>query len=125
MTEILEELPRLGHSERQAILRRLIELDAGIDIEETPEMLAAIDAGVSSLETGSGVPLEQARQPIAGCAIRQFYRRSPLNTSSRSSPTLPGTIPRLPNGSAIGCSTRPKPSVICLTGAAMCGSGPV
>ena len=68
MTEILEELPRLGHSERQAILRRLIQLDAGIDIEETPEMLAAIDAGVSSLETGSGVPLEQARQRIAGSA---------------------------------------------------------
>ena len=70
MTEILEELPRLGHSERQAILRRLIELDAGIDIEETPEMLAAIDAGISSLETGSGVPLEQAHQRIAGWATR-------------------------------------------------------
>jgi predicted transcriptional regulator len=70
MTEILEELPRLGHSERQAILRRLIELDAGIDIEETSQMLAAIDAGVSSLATGSGVPLEQARQRIAGWAIR-------------------------------------------------------
>jgi predicted transcriptional regulator len=70
MTEILEELPRLGHSERQAILRRLIELDAEIDIEETPEMLAAIDAGVCSLETGSGVPLEQARQRIAGWATR-------------------------------------------------------
>ena len=66
MTEILEELPRLGHNERQAILRRLIQLDAGIDIEESPEMLAAIDAGVSSLETGSGVPWEQARQRIAG-----------------------------------------------------------
>jgi hypothetical protein len=61
---------KLGHSERQAILRRLIELDAGIDIEETPEMLAAIDTGVSSLETGSGVPLEQARRRIAGWATR-------------------------------------------------------
>jgi predicted transcriptional regulator len=70
MTEILEELPRLGHSERQTILRRLIELDAGIDIEETPQMLVAIDAGVSSLETGSGVPLEEARQRIAGWATR-------------------------------------------------------
>ena len=70
MTEILEELPRLGHGERQAILRRLIELDAGIDIEETPQMLVAIDADVSSLETGSGVPLEEARQRIAGWATR-------------------------------------------------------
>ena len=31
-------------------------------------MLAAIDAGVSSMESGSGVPLEQARQRIAGWA---------------------------------------------------------
>jgi hypothetical protein len=38
--------------------------------------------------------------------------------------TSPRTIPLLPNGSAIGCSTRPRPSVICLTAAAMCGSGP-
>jgi predicted transcriptional regulator len=66
MTEILDELPRLDDSERQAILRRLIELDAGSDIEETPEMLAAIDAGIRSLETGSGVSLEEARQRIAG-----------------------------------------------------------
>ena len=70
MTEILEELPRLDQSERQAILRRLIELDAETYIEETPEMLAAIDAGVSSLEVGSGVPLEQARQRIAGWATK-------------------------------------------------------
>jgi hypothetical protein len=35
------------------------------------------------------------------------------------------TMPVPPNGSAIDCSTRPTPSDICLTAAAMCGSAPV
>jgi hypothetical protein len=70
MAEILEELPRLEDDDRRAILRRLIELDAGLDIEETPEMLAAIDDGIRSVETGSGVPLEEARQRIAGWATK-------------------------------------------------------
>lgn len=66
MTEILDELSRLSDGERQAILRRLVQLDAGLEIDETPEMLAAIDAGVRSLETTPGVPLEEARQRLAG-----------------------------------------------------------
>ena len=41
MTEILDELPRLNDGERRAILRRLAELDPGIALDETPEMLAA------------------------------------------------------------------------------------
>jgi predicted transcriptional regulator len=64
MTEILDELPRLSSTERQTILRRLVQLDAGLDFEETPEMLAAIDAGVRSLQSGSGVPLEEARRRL-------------------------------------------------------------
>jgi predicted transcriptional regulator len=66
MTEILDELPRLNDTERQTILRRLVALDAGLEIDESPEMLAAIDAGIRSLETGPGVPLEEARQRLAG-----------------------------------------------------------
>lgn len=66
MTEILEELPRLQDAERQVIFRRLMELDAGVDIEETPEMLAAIDEGIESLKTGPGISLDEARQRIAG-----------------------------------------------------------
>lgn len=66
MSEILDELPRLDDIERQTILRRLVALDAALDLEETPEMLAAIDAGVESLEAGRGVPLEEARQRLAG-----------------------------------------------------------
>lgn len=66
MSEILAEIPRLSGAERQVLFRRLVELDAGLELEETPEMLAAIDAGIRSLETGSGIPLEEARQLLAG-----------------------------------------------------------
>ena len=66
MTEILDELPRLSDSERQMVLRRLIQFDAGLDTEETPEMIASIDAGIRSMETGPGVPLEEARRRVAG-----------------------------------------------------------
>ena len=66
MTDILNELPRLDDIERQTILRRLVALDAGLELEETPEMLAAIDAGIESLEAGRGVPMEEARQRLAG-----------------------------------------------------------
>jgi len=66
VAEIIEELPRLGDSDRQAILQRLLALDAGLEFEETPEMLAAIDEGIRSIETGPGVSLEETRQRLAG-----------------------------------------------------------
>ena len=65
MTEILDELPRLAPDERQAIFRRLVEIDPALEAEETPEMLEAIDAGIRSLETGAGVGTEEARRRIA------------------------------------------------------------
>ena len=65
MTEILDELPRLDPGERQAIFRRLMEIDPALETEETPEMLEAIDAGVRSLETGGGVGIGEARQRVA------------------------------------------------------------
>ena len=66
MTDILEELPRLNDGERRTILHRLAELDPGLDLDETPEMLAAIDAGIASMETGPGVTIDEARQRLAG-----------------------------------------------------------
>jgi predicted transcriptional regulator len=66
VSEILDELPRLSDGERQAVLRRLLQLDAGAEIEETPEMIEAIDAGIRSMESGPGVPLEEARRRLAG-----------------------------------------------------------
>ncbi len=63
--EILEELPRLDASERQTVLRRLIEIDPGLEVEETPEMLAAIDEAVCSFDTDKGVGIEEARRRFA------------------------------------------------------------
>jgi len=47
MTEILDELPKLSVEERHLLFQRLNELEIGM-IEETPEMLAAIDEAQAS-----------------------------------------------------------------------------
>ena len=63
-TEILEELPRLAREEREKIWRRLEEIELE-EMEETPEMLAAIDEGIRSAETEPGWTVEQVREKIA------------------------------------------------------------
>jgi len=63
--EILEELPRLDASERQTVLRRLIEIDPALGVEETPGMLAAIDEAVGSFDADKGVGIEEARRRVA------------------------------------------------------------
>jgi hypothetical protein len=63
--EILEELPRLDASERQTVLRRLIEIDPALEVEETPEMLAVIDEALGSFEADQGVGIEEARRRVA------------------------------------------------------------
>ncbi|MFA7342703.1 MAG: hypothetical protein WC003_00230 [Terrimicrobiaceae bacterium] len=68
MTEILEELPRLGRVEREKVWQRLEEIE--LRIEETPEMLAAIDAGRRSIREGKVTTLEQARNLIARWATK-------------------------------------------------------
>jgi 7,8-dihydro-6-hydroxymethylpterin-pyrophosphokinase len=57
--EILEELPRLDASERQTVLRRLIEIDPALEVEETPEMLAAIDEAVRSFDVDKVLALKR------------------------------------------------------------------
>jgi len=64
MTEILEELPRLGRVERERVWRRLEEIELGA-VEEPPEMLAAIDAGRRSIREGKATTIDQARNIIA------------------------------------------------------------
>jgi hypothetical protein len=64
MTEILEELPRLGRVEREKVRQRLEEIELGT-VEETPEMLAAIDAGRRSIREGKATTIEQARNLVA------------------------------------------------------------
>lgn len=62
MAEILEELPKLTPSEREKVWQRLEELT---EIEETPEMLAAIDAGRRSMREGKGHTVAQARKLLS------------------------------------------------------------
>jgi hypothetical protein len=64
MTEILEKLPSLARSEREELRQRLEELELR-DIEETPEMLAALDAGRRSVREGRRHTVEEARGLIA------------------------------------------------------------
>ena len=61
-TEILEELPKLTQEQRQAIYRRIEDLDGEPQFEATEEMRAAIDQATRSLEAGKGIPLEEVRQ---------------------------------------------------------------
>lgn len=63
--EILEELPRLDASERQTVLRRLMEIDPALEVEESPEMLTAIDEAVRSFDLDKGVGIEEARSRVA------------------------------------------------------------
>ena len=63
-SEILDQLTKLGRSEREKVWQRLEELELA-EIEETPEMLAAIDAGRSSVREGKTHTVEQARDLIA------------------------------------------------------------
>ena len=62
--EILDQLTKLERSEREKVWQRLEELELA-EIEETPEMLAAIDDGRSSVREGKTHTVEQARDLIA------------------------------------------------------------
>ena len=64
MSEILEELPRLGRLERARVWQRLEEIEME-SVEETPEVLEAIDAGRCSIRMGQENSIEHARNLIA------------------------------------------------------------
>jgi len=53
--EILDELPKLAPAEREKVWQRLEELELA-EIEEPPEMFAALDAGRRSLREGKAIP---------------------------------------------------------------------
>jgi len=62
MTEILEELPRLGRVEREKVWQCLEEIELGT-VEESPEILAAIDAGRRSIREGNATTIRASPQP--------------------------------------------------------------
>jgi hypothetical protein len=61
--EILEELPRLARDEREKIWKRLEEIELG-EMDETPEMLAAIDEGRGAIGEGKIVNIEEMRRRV-------------------------------------------------------------
>ncbi len=62
MAEILEELPKLSASDRDLLFQRLSEMGAG-EIEETPEMLAAIDEADAASEK-EDLTADELRQKV-------------------------------------------------------------
>jgi archaellum component FlaC len=63
VSEILHELDRLSADELQVIREKLNLLDE--QIEETPEMLAAIDEGLRSLKEEGTIPIEELEKRLA------------------------------------------------------------
>ena len=62
VAEILNELPKLSATDRDLLFQRLSEMGVG-GIEETPELLAAIDEADAAPETDN-LPPEQLRQNV-------------------------------------------------------------
>jgi hypothetical protein len=62
VAEILNELPRLSATDRDLLFQRLSEMGAG-EIDETPELLAAIDEAEAAPEADDSSP-DQLRQKV-------------------------------------------------------------
>lgn len=63
--EILDELQKLTPAELQLVQERILELEERQEVEETPELLAAIDEGLRSLESEATYTAEEVRAKIA------------------------------------------------------------
>lgn len=61
LTEIQQAIEKLSQEERME-LRRWLETFGVDGVEESDEMMAAIDEGIRSLETHGGTPIEEVRQ---------------------------------------------------------------
>ena len=62
VNEILEELDHLSLDELKVVREKLDLLHE--DIEITPEMLEAVEAGRRSLREEGGIPIEQVRKEM-------------------------------------------------------------
>jgi hypothetical protein len=64
LNQILQELPNLTDQEREELLERLLEWNETSEIEETPELLAAIDEGTWSAENEPMSTLEDVKKRL-------------------------------------------------------------
>jgi hypothetical protein len=62
--EILDQLPKLTPGELRNIRERILELEEKQEVAETPELLAAVDAGLRSLEMERTYTPEEARAKV-------------------------------------------------------------
>lgn len=60
-TEIQAAIEKLSKEERME-LRRWLDTLGDDGVEESDELMAAIDEGIRSLETQGGIPIEEVRQ---------------------------------------------------------------
>ena len=63
--EILDQLPKLTPAELQNIHERILELEEAQEVEETPELLAAVDGGLRSSESEPTYTPDEVRAKIA------------------------------------------------------------
>jgi hypothetical protein len=69
-TEILNELPKLTPTELARIHERILEIEEAQEVEETPELLAAVDDGLRSLGEEATYTPDQVRAKIAQWASK-------------------------------------------------------
>ncbi|MBW0001386.1 MAG: hypothetical protein JO015_20010 [Verrucomicrobia bacterium] len=71
LKEILKEIPKLTQEEKRQ-LRSVLEQPLAQDVgEDSPELLAAIDEGIHSLESGEQTyTIEEARRLVAETAAK-------------------------------------------------------
>ncbi len=60
--QLIEELEKLSPDERALVQRRLDELQGANEVEETPELLAALDEGLRSLREEGTIPIEEVER---------------------------------------------------------------
>jgi hypothetical protein len=59
--EIQEAIEKLSEEQRME-LRRWLDTLGDDGVEESDELMAAVDEGIRSLEVQGGIPIEQARE---------------------------------------------------------------
>ena len=75
--EILNELPKLTPLELQHIHERILELEEEQQVEESPELLAAVDEGVRSLEGEQTYTPDEVRTKIAQWTSKSLSPKQP------------------------------------------------
>jgi len=63
-TQLIEEIERLSPEERELLQSKLNALQQQDGIEESPELLAAIEEGIRSAEEGPMIPIEEMIEKV-------------------------------------------------------------